>query len=369
LDTEAVVPLRVALLTPPGRGALAVVGVAGPRAVAAVAHLFHPRGKQPLLARPAGSIAFGRWADPTKGEELVVVRRTADSLEVHCHGGLAASEAVMASLESLGAVREPWPAWLHANGAAMVEVEAREALAKAGGPKAAQILSRQLAGALQAEFDRIAALKHDGSFAAARAAVDRLRRASRVGLRLTRPWRVVVSGPTNVGKSSLVNALSGYTRSIVSPEPGTTRDVLETRIVLDGWEIDLVDTAGLRGGDAADVSATEQAGIGRAVAAAAAADLVVHVSRAGTGNGPLRSAATVPDIPTLHVVSQCDLAPDDTACPAGGIRTSAVTGAGLDSLAAAIIRLIVPEAGDDPSLLAGAVPFTPRQCAALDELA
>ena len=70
--------------------------------------------------------------------------------------------------------------------------------------------------------------------------------ASRVGLRLVKPWRVVVSGPVNAGKSSLVNALAGFSRSIVSAEPGTTRDVLETRIVLDGWEIDLIYTAGLR---------------------------------------------------------------------------------------------------------------------------
>jgi len=65
------------------------------------------------------------------------------------------------------------------------------------------------------------------------------------------------------------------------PSQAPARDVLETRIVLDGWEIDLVDTAGLRGADEPYVSATEQAGIERAVAAAAAADLVIHVRKAG----------------------------------------------------------------------------------------
>ena len=220
--------IRVALLTPSGRGALAVVGVAGSGAVAAVARLFNPRGSVPLAERADGAVVFGRWGDPGRGEELVVVRHSVERLEVHCHGGLAASEAVLASLEQSGAVRQPWQEWLAAGGASTIEVEAREALALVGGPKAAQILCRQLAGALDAELARIVALDAAGDLAGAAAARDRLQRAARIGLRLARPWRVVVAGDVNAGKSSLVNALAGHGRSIVSAEPGTTRDVLET---------------------------------------------------------------------------------------------------------------------------------------------
>jgi tRNA modification GTPase len=355
-------PVRIALLTPPGRGALAVVGVVGPGAVELVARLFTARGGQPLADRPDGSIVFGRWADPERGEDVIVVLDAADRLEVHCHGGLAASVAVIRSLESLGAVRQPWGEWLEGDSDAIAR-EAREALARAAGPKAARILCRQLAGALAAELDRIGSLQVAGDTAAAGAAVQRLVRASRVGLRLTRPWRVVVTGPVNAGKSSLVNALAGYSRSIVSAEPGTTRDVVETRLVLDGWEIDLVDTAGLREAAAA-TSATERAGIERAMATAAEADLVVHVA---ASPGPAGGFPGAGKRPGLLVASKSDLA-SVTAAPPGVIRTSAHTGEGLATLADAIVRMLVPEAVAALSLLAGPVPFTSRQMALLDAL-
>ena len=66
------------------------------------------------------------------------------------------------------------------------------------------------------------------------------------GLHLTRPWNVVLAGRPNVGKSSLINALLGYTRSIVFDQPGTTRDVVTAATAIDGWPIELSDTAGLR---------------------------------------------------------------------------------------------------------------------------
>jgi tRNA modification GTPase len=351
--------VRVALLTPPGRGALAVVSVAGAGAIETLSRLFHPRGGMPLADLPDGSIAFGRWADPERGEELVVVRRTPESLEVHCHGGLAASEAVIWSLEAAGTVRQPWPEWLAASGASEIEVEAREALARASGPKAARILARQLAGQLGREMDRIRALRAAGRQAEAEAAVARLVRASRVGLRLTRPWRVVLAGPVNAGKSSLVNALAGHARSIVSAEPGTTRDLLETRIVLDGWEIDLIDTAGLREADLADASPTERAGINRAIAATAEADLTLRLSRVGF---------SLPHPREINVLSQCDLLLPDAPPPPSTIRTSTVTREGIAELAAAIVRRLVPEEHEEPDLLSGAVPFTVGQALACRHL-
>jgi tRNA modification GTPase len=353
--------VRVALLTPPGRGALAVVGVAGAGALEIVTRLFHPRGAA-IADRPDGAIAFGRWADPERGEELVVVRRTPESLEVHCHGGIAASEAVIRSLEAAGTERQPWPDWLAAGGASEIEVEAREALAQASGPKAARILARQLAGQLGRELDRIRALRATGRQAEADAAVARLVRASRVGLRLTRPWRVVLAGPVNAGKSSLVNALAGHARSIVSAEPGTTRDVLETRIVLDGWEVDLIDTAGLREADLADASPTERAGIERAIAATAEADLVLRLGGAGF------QPASADNPRDIAVASKCDLAPTGVVPPPGAIRTSTVTGEGIAELAAAIVQRLVPEEHEDPTLLAGPVPFTVGQALACRHL-
>ena len=351
-------PVRVALLTPPGRGALAVVGVAGAKACDLADGLFQPRRGPPLSARPDRSIAVGTWHSlaGSPGEEIVVVRHAADRLEVHCHGGTAAAAAVIESLVAAGAVGEPWPAWLAGVGGSEIDVEARQALAAAAGPRAARILSRQLAGALAAEFARIGSLpkadRHD--------AVARLLRAARVGLRLTEPWRVVVAGRVNAGKSSLVNALAGHARSIVSPEPGTTRDLVTTRIVLGGWEVELVDTAGERGADVA-ASATERAGIARATEARGQADLVLLVVPAG-------EAVPEPGPRELIVITKADFAPGATPAATGGVVTSVVTGLGIDELATRIAAALVPEDRGEPGLLDGPVPFTPRQVDALRSL-
>ncbi len=358
------------MLTPVGRGALAVVGVKGLGARACVARAFSPRGPRPLRDRPDGAIVVGRWSSAAvgAGEELVVVCRGDDDLEIHCHGGLAASEAVLTSLEQLGAVRQAWPDWLRDGGMSAIEVEAHEALAVAGGPKAARILSRQLAGVLEADFMLVESLFADGRTAEAGAALDRLVRASRVGLRLTRPWRVVLAGSVNAGKSSLVNALAGHARAIVSSEPGTTRDLLETCVVLEGWEVHLIDAAGLREEEGGDDSATavERAGIARAIAAREGADLVLHVVD-GRHLGPDGPAVLAKS--ELLVASKADLAGGAAAAAmAGAVWTSAITGAGVVALAAEIVRRLVPEEADDPSLLAGAVPFTSRQVELVEAL-
>jgi len=217
---------------------------------------------------------------------------------------------------------------------------------------------------LATEFASVERLVAEGRGDEARVALDRLGRAARVGLRFARPWRVVVTGSVNAGKSSLVNALAGHARAIVSPEPGTTRDLLETRVVLDGWEEDLVDTAGLRekGGDDA-ASGVERAGIARAVAARDGADLVLRVvdGRQIGANGPAALSNR-----ELLVASKADLIGDAaTAATAGMVWTSAVSGVGVAALAAEIVRRLIPEEIDEPDLLDGAVPFTTRQVALL----
>ena len=383
---------RVTLLSPAGRGALAVVGVAGNRAVELVARLFVAQGQQPFQDRSVAAICFGRWI--ASGEQLIVVRGMAGSgsaalptVEVHCHGGTAAAEAVLTSLESLGAVRQLWPAWLSGSGASEIEVEARRALAQAGGPQAAQIVSRQLAGSLQRELDRIASLlaKADEcpqQRAEAIAAIDRVKRAAGVGLRLTRPWRVVVAVAVNAGKSSLVNAVGGFSRSIVSAEPGTSRDLLDTRLVIGGWEIDLVDTAGLREGrDYQDTvresagsvtipatqatNAVEHEGIARAMAARASADLVLWVVD-GRHAQPVGHCAAN----EVLICSKADLVERNNTdpWPLDTVWTSARTGHGIADLTSIIIRRLVPQEEDEPSLLLGAVPFTARQLAIVESL-
>ncbi len=87
--------------------------------------------------------------------------------------------------------------------------------------------------------------------------LDAVLRWTDLGTHLATPWRVVLAGAPNVGKSSLINALLGYGRAIVFDQPGTTRDVVTADAAIEGWPITLADTAGLH--DASD--ATESAGI------------------------------------------------------------------------------------------------------------
>ena len=100
-----------------------------------------------------------------------------------------------------------------------------------------------------------------------------------IGRHLTRPWQVVLTGPPNTGKSSLLNAILGYSRAIVDPTAGTTRDVVTAVTALDGWPVEISDTAGIRATNAA----VEQAGIRLAEQRIADADLVVLVLDACSG--------------------------------------------------------------------------------------
>lgn len=354
VKTHAFGTARVTLLTPPGRGALAVVGVAGPGACRLADAFFQPRGSRSLADREDGAICFGRWVhDPGQpGEDLVAVKHAADRIEIHCHGGHAAPEAIVASLERLGAIRQSWPDWLADTGMDPIALEASEAMAHVAGPRAARILTRQASGILRSEIERLGSLPRGER----REAIDQLLAASRVGLRLSDPWRVVLAGAVNAGKSSLANAIAGYARSIVSPEPGTTRDVVATRLVLGGFDVELIDTAGLRAPEEA-TSNTERAGIARAEGAARGADLVLRVVAADAPSPvELKTGAE-----ELVVVTKADLGMKSCEAPAGSIVTSAITGLGITELADAIVAKLVPELASDPALLDGPVPFTERQ--------
>ncbi len=186
--------------------------------------------------------------------------------------------------------------------------------------------------------------------------MTQLARYAELGQRLTRPWRVTVAGAPNVGKSSLVNALAGYQRSIVAATPGTTRDVVTTRIALDGWLIELADTAGLR----SKAEALEEQGIRRAKAAAVSADLLLWVL---DGSAP----AVWPDeeIGTvLYVRNKTDLPSAwDGEHNDKLVRVSAHTGVGLAELCASLVAWLVP----DPPPPGAAVPFTPRLCEGIAE--
>jgi len=144
-----------------------------------------------------------------------------------------------------------------------------------------------------------------------------------------------VTGAPNVGKSSVVNALAERNVAIVAATPGTTRDALETRIVLGGVPVTLVDTAGLR--ETADPIEAE--GVRRARARAADADFCVLVVVAGEG---MAEAAD------LAVANKIDLG---GAVPAGALGVSAQSGVGLEALRARLAeaaRTLTQQAGPPP---------------------
>ena len=135
--------------------------------------------------------------------------------------------------------------------------------------------------------------------------------------RLKEGVRIVVAGPPNAGKSSLVNALSGIDRSIVTDIPGTTRDTVEVSVAVDGLPFVLVDTAGLRESE----DEVEQIGIGRAEAELARADIVLWLGEPADRPGQGRLIQLYPRI---------DLPGRDT--PAGALGVSSVTGEGIAGL-------------------------------------
>ena len=118
--------------------------------------------------------------------------------------------------------------------------------------------------------------------AAAHAKLLSLRQLSDLGSHLIKPWRIVLAGPPNVDKSSLLNRLLGYNRAIVHEQEGTTRDLLSERTSIEGWPMELVDGAGIRSKleVADDIEAT---GVERTLDRIASADCVLLLVDATVG--------------------------------------------------------------------------------------
>jgi len=345
------------VLTPAGRGAVATVRVEGPEAAALVDRLFEPASQVALAEQPADRIVFGRWS--TTGEDLVVCRREPEAIEIHCHGGSAAVASIIATLAEHGCATLDWRAGLARNMPRSLETQALELACQARTQRTASILLEQQSGALRRELQRIIEQLASGEAAAAHTGLNVLLARGRLGLHLVEPFRIALAGPVNVGKSSLLNALVGYHRAIVSHEPGTTRDIVTATTAIGGWPIELRDTAGLRETD----ETLECEGIRRARAELADADLVLLVSDASVLAIAPMLPADLPEDHILSVVNKSDLlASDQLPLPAEPvIRVSARTGEGLDRLLDEIEGRVVGE-GLPPG---AGLPFMPEHVAAL----
>ena len=171
-------------------------------------------------------------------------------------------------------------------------------------------------------------------------------------------YRVAIVGPPNAGKSSLLNALANRDVAIVSDEPGTTRDLVEVSLNLNGLMVILTDTAGIREG----AGAVEREGIARALAAAGRSDLVLLLEDQPS---TFATDSLPPDLPLLHIRSKIDLVkPDDSRETAQALAISTRTGQGIATLVAQIAARAREAAGGTLDTL-DAAPFRARHVAEL----
>lgn len=336
---------------------MATLRIEGPGALESVQKHFRARGGRPLSAYPVDRLVVGHFGRE-HGEE-VVVRRCADgAVELHCHGGLAAVAAIEESLMATGCRRMAWTDWIERQTEPFAAA-ALAALADARTERTAAILLDQYHGALGHDFDAIRQMIGRGDCAAAKRQIDVLLDRANLGRHLVQPWRVVLAGRVNVGKSSLINAVAGYGRSIVHPTPGTTRDAVTLTTAIDGWPVELCDTAGLRVGR----DTVELAGIELARQRLGQADLAILVfdSSIAWSAEDQRLVDQWPDALLVH--NKCDLPAAPADRPAG-LAVSALQGSGLTELLDAIVRRLVPA----PPPPGAAVPFTPDQVEAVRQV-
>ncbi|HTY49401.1 MAG TPA: tRNA uridine-5-carboxymethylaminomethyl(34) synthesis GTPase MnmE [Steroidobacteraceae bacterium] len=364
-DTDTI----VAAATPPGRGGVGVVRVSGPavRSIAAVMlgsvpqprhatfSSFRDGDRQPI---DAGLALYFPGPESYTGEDV---------LELHGHGGPVVIEALVARVVELGARRArpgefTQRAFLN-DKLDLAQAEAVADLIDAGSREAARAAMRSLHGEFSAmvqvltaavidlrvhveaaidfpqeELDFLAdpAIAH--KLADIRQHFEAVQTSARQGRLLREGMTVVLAGPPNAGKSSLLNRLAGYDAAIVTPVPGTTRDILRERIHIDGMPLHILDTAGLR--QAADP--IEEEGIRRAQAEMTRADRVLFVIDVATDPTAQafreQRAALPPGAPLTLVYNKCDLTEKDPLAESASlpprIAVSALTGAGLAELRA-----------------------------------
>jgi tRNA modification GTPase len=374
-----------AVATPLGQGGVGIIRLSGPRSHAILTALFDSTSPGFSGFRPR-VLHHGRIHDGTPQrrilDDVLAVHMPAprtftgeDVVEINCHGGPAILAAVLDAVLRQGArpaAHGEFTRRAFLNG--RMDLTQAEAVAEmiaapaAEGVRLAQarldgMLGRhinalrerlelvrvQLCVAVDFPEDEVECLAPADFMHAVEETADAIRKL--IGnYERARCWRegaqVVLAGQVNAGKSSLLNALLGRKRAIVTDVPGTTRDFLEESITLDGLAVRLVDTAGLR--ETGDI--VEQEGVRMSRDLAAQADLVLLVvdSRLGTGPHEQELMAAMEAGSVLVVLNKTDAATEDeldrcVRSLAGRpyVAVSAREGKGMDSLAAAVREMVL----------------------------
>ncbi|MFZ4675593.1 MAG: tRNA uridine-5-carboxymethylaminomethyl(34) synthesis GTPase MnmE [Nodosilinea sp.] len=395
--------VAIATAIAPQQGSVGIVRLSGGGAVAIARTLFYAPGQKPWESH---RILYGQVRQPHSRQPvdealllLMLAPRSytrEDVVEFHCHGGLMAVQQVLQLCLNQGArLAEPGEFTLRAflNGrldltqaegvadlvAAQSTLAARTALAGVQGKLMAPI--RQLRSTcldVLAEVEARVDFEDDlppldegavrAQVAAVLGEVEHILATAEAGQLLRTGLKVAIVGRPNVGKSSLLNAWSRCDRAIVTDLPGTTRDVVESQLVVGGIPIQVLDTAGIR--EASDP--VEQLGIARSRQVAQGADLVLLTIDAAAGwtAADQRLYASVGDRGVIVVVNKVDLvaaaALADLELPAGlpVVYTAAAQHQGIDALEQAILSAIHSD-----RLTTGNLEFTvnQRQGAALTE--
>ena len=365
----------IATAVAPGQGGIAVIRLSGPSAVRAVAAITVIPGQQEWESHRVlyGHVVAAGGVE--RLDEVLVLLMLAprsftgeDVVEIHCHGGVIAVQQVLARVLEQPGVRRALPGEFSQravlNGRLdLTRAEAIGDLVGARSQRAAQLAMAGLDGGIQKKMvvlrerllDQLSELEARVDFEedlpplngeallqelqAVRLELLTLVADGERGSVVRHGLRVALVGRPNVGKSSLLNLLSRRERAIVTDLPGTTRDLLESEIVLDGVPITLLDTAGIR----ATRDAVEQLGIARSRDALASADLVLLLFDLAQGWSEEDQAlfAQIPDgVPCLRVGNKADLRldVDVEAASVADVRLSAVTGEGEQDLVRAVLE-------------------------------
>ena len=352
-----------AIATAPGRGGVAVVRVSGSEAFSIAERLTGIRDQGPgiRVGRIAnvdeGVILFFKGPHSYTGEDVV---------EFQCHGGTVTPRRVLEACLAAGARlarRGEFTERAFLNGKldydqaesvldlvdAKTARAADAALEGLSGRKGRELkslydsaldLSTRLEHALDVDEGELADdyVRELGSqVSGLRSQISGALRRANEGKILREGALVVLAGPPNAGKSSLMNALLEENRAIVSDIPGTTRDSIEEWLDLDGWPIRLVDTAGLR----TSQDEVEGEGVRRAEDLIAKADLVLWLRNSEVGeplNGSIAQLLNRLTSQTLNLSTKCDLGRGP------GLNVSAKTGEGLDELKREIVAKLKEKA-------------------------
>jgi tRNA modification GTPase len=375
-DTIAAIATAVAA----GEGSVAIVRISGPDAEPIGRRLFQAPGDQLWESH---RVLYGHVLDPGSGERvdeaLLLLMKAPrsftreDVVELHGHGGLVAVRRVLELVLAAGArlaLPGEFSQRAFLNGRLdLTRAEAIGEMVTARSRRAAQLAMAGIDGGLQR---RLTALRHrlldqlaelearvdfeedlpplDGAAVVAglegvRGELEQLVAEARQGELLREGLRVAIVGRPNVGKSSLLNLLSRRERAIVTDLPGTTRDLLESELVLEGVPLTLLDTAGIHStGDR-----VEQLGIARSHEALAAADVVLllfDLSAGWTADDEALRALVPAGALLLVVGNKADAAglpaglvgPGEAAGSPADVRFSALTGDGREVLVAELLR-------------------------------